>query len=284
VNVIDVHTHIFPREMATNRASLAERDGWFAALYGDPRAAMASAEDLLAEMDHSGVQVSAVCAFGWADQGLCVEHNAYLLEMGRRYPGRLLPFVAVQPRAGRGAVAEVERCAALGAAGIGELMPDGQGFSLDAEEAMAPVVEAALAHGLPIMSHASEPVGHMYPGKGTVCPDVLYRFAIRFPRSTLIAAHWGGGLPFYEHMPEVAHALANVYYDTAASPFLYRAGIFTSAVAAAGAKKILFGSDFALIGQRRFLDHVHKKGGLDAATLAQVLGGNAARLLHLKER
>lgn len=281
--IVDIHTHVFPPEMARARARYAERDGWFGLLYGHPKAEMASAEDLIAEMDAAGVQASAVCAFGWVDQGICRELNDYLLAVSRKYEGRLLPFVGVQPRASKAAVAEIERCAALGAKGVGELMPDGQGFALDDEAMMAPIVDAAAACGLPIMTHASEPLGHMYPGKGTVTPDVVYRFALRFPRARLICSHWGGGLPFYELMPEVASAFANVYYDTAASPFLYRAAIFPAAVAAVGAEKVLFGTDYPLIGQRRFLSQV-RQSGLAGPALDAVLGGSALRLLGLGGR
>ncbi len=279
--IIDVHTHIFPPAVAQNRRRYAELDAWFAALYGDPRAKMATAEDLLAAMEVSGVAAAVVCAFGWADLGLCSEHNDYLLDAARRYPGKLLPFVAVPPPAGQAAVAELRRAAALGAVGIGELMPDGQRFSLDDAELLAPIATAAVDLGLPLLSHTSEPLGHVYPGKGTVKPEVVYRFAAHFPHVRLICAHWGGGLPFYELMPEVAATLANVYYDTAAGPFLYRPAIFRAAAVAAGAAKILFGTDYPLLDQRRCLNYAHRSG-LDAESLAAVLGGNAARLLGLE--
>ena len=74
-------------------------------------------------------------------------------------------------------VLEIERCAAGGLVGVGELMPDGQGYRLDDEKAMAPIVEAALAHDMVLLTHCSEPVGHLYPGKGTVTPDEVIRFA-----------------------------------------------------------------------------------------------------------
>jgi predicted TIM-barrel fold metal-dependent hydrolase len=192
-----------------------------------------------------------------------------------------LPFVAIQPRSA-GAVAEINRCADLGARGIGELMPDSQGFRLDEAEVLGPAIEAACERGLPILTHASEPIGHVYPGKGTVTPDTVYRFAVAFPEAVLICAHWGGGLPFYELMPEVGKALRNVYYDTAAGLSLYRKAIYRTAVAAVGPGKVLFGSDYPLIRQSRFLAHI-RQSGLDEESSAQLLGGNAARLLRLEE-
>lgn len=235
----------------------------------------------MAEMGESGVHYSAACGWGWNDAGLCREHNDYLLEMGRRSGGRILPFVTVQPR-DPGAAAEVHRCADLGAAGIGELMPDGQGYALDDAALLAPVVEAAVARGLPLLTHASEPVGHLYAGKGTVTPDRIYRFAQSFPQAALICAHWGGGLPFYEMMPEGEKVLANVYYDTAAGLFLYRPSVYRAAVAAVGQAKILFGTDYPLIRQNRFLAHI-RRGGLEPEALDDVLGANAARLIRLTE-
>ncbi|MHB1005621.1 MAG: amidohydrolase family protein [Chloroflexota bacterium] len=280
-SIVDVHTHIFPPELAGRRAESRERDLWFGLLYGHPRTGLASAEDLIAEMDANGVQAAVACAFGWVEHALCVQHNDYILAAASRYPGRILPFVAVQPRAGRAAVAEVHRCVALGAVGIGELMPDGQGYAVDDESLVGPVVAAAVESGVPVMTHSSEPLGHEYPGKGTVTPGGIYRLALRFPRARLLCAHWGGGLPFYELMPEVAAALANVYYDTAASPFLYRPAIFSAAITAAGANKILFGTDYPLIGQARSLAYVRRAGLTEDQTQA-ILGGNAARLLGLE--
>ncbi len=66
------------------------------------------------------------------------------------------------------------------------------------------------------------------PGKGRTPLDRFYELILSFPKLTILLAHWGGGLPFYELMPEVAKAMANVYYDTAASPFLYSTKIYAT--------------------------------------------------------
>ncbi len=49
--IVDFHTHIFPPDVIARRGELAIRDPWFGALYGNPRAKMATAGDLLASMD-----------------------------------------------------------------------------------------------------------------------------------------------------------------------------------------------------------------------------------------
>jgi len=42
----------------------------------------------------------------------------------------------------------------------------------------------------------------------------------------IVCAHWGGGLPFYALMPEVGKSFTNVFFDTAATVFLYQPQIF----------------------------------------------------------
>ena len=134
-----------------------------------------------------------------------------------------------------------------------------------------------MTYGLPILTHTSEPVGHPYCGKGTITPEVVYRFAQCFPQVTLICAHWGGGLPFYELMPEMRRAFGNVYYDTAASLYLYDDAIFPLA-AQLMPDKILFATDYPLITQRRFLKRV-REAGLKEGELSKILGGNARQIL-----
>ena len=87
-------------------------------------------------------------------------------------------------------------------------------------------------------------------------------------------------MPFYALMPEVAASLANVYFDSAAFPYLYRPEVFQTAVTASGVEKILFASDYPLVTQTRALRRM-REGGLSESDEAAVLGGNAARVLNL---
>jgi hypothetical protein len=77
--IVDFHTHIFPPKMQ-QRDEYLLRDATFAALYGNPKAKLATAEDLLASMDAAGVDITVVTGFAWADHELCVRSNDYLLE------------------------------------------------------------------------------------------------------------------------------------------------------------------------------------------------------------
>lgn len=280
--IIDFHTHIVPPQIKERRHPLALLDPCFQSLYADPRAKLATAEDLIESMDRDGIDVSVALNSGWASAELCRETNDYIMESVSRYPRRIVGFGAIQP-ASPGAASEVERCAKGGMRGIGELMPHIQGFDLGDRMLMTPVMEAAQQSDLVVLTHSSEPVGHLYPGKGNVLPGVLYRFITNFPGVRIVCAHWGGGLPFYALMPEVAQALKNVYFDTAASPFLYDYEIFSHVAELVGVDKVLFGSDFPLITQRRIINALEKRpqagGSLEGRS--RILGQNACVLLRL---
>ena len=278
--IIDFHTHIFSPRLRENREQYLGRDPCFAHLYSDPKAELATAEELIASMDQEGIDRSIVLNIGWASHQMCVETNDYIMEAIYRYPERLVGFCALQPMVGEAAVAELERCARGGMRGIGEMRPDTQGFDLGDEAMMRPIVEAAAEHRFILLTHASEPVGHLYSGKGNITPDILYRFICHFPQIPIVCAHWGGGLPFYALMPEVSQALENVFFDTAATPFLYRPEIFTHVAQIVGFDKILFGSDYPLLAPSRITSQLRSLGlGQEAEGL--ILGGNAERLLGL---
>jgi predicted TIM-barrel fold metal-dependent hydrolase len=280
--IIDFHTHITAPEIIARRDEYLIRDAWFRDLYADPKARLSSAEDLIAAMDRGSVGQAVVFGFGWRDMDLCRRDNDYVMEAVERYPDRLLGFGIVNPAAGVEAVREIERCVEGGLWGVGELMPDGQGYRLDDEKVMAPIVEVALDQDLILLTHCSEPVGHLYPGKGTVTPDEVIRFARLFPDVTLVCAHWGGGTIFYELMPEVTEIMRNVYYDTAASLYLYQDDIFSLAARWAPGK-VLFATDYPLISPKRFLQRI-RAARMPTATLRRMLGGNAWRVLRLGDR
>lgn len=277
---IDFHTHIFPPHIRDHREQYCARDPWFNELYSNPRASMASAEDLIAEMDTSGVDISVAFSFGWTDIGLIEETNSYVIDSMRRYPNRIYGMAVLQPTIGIQAVRELERCARAGMIGLGELMPHGQGYKLSDITLLMPVMEVVREHQLLVLSHCSEPVGHPYPGKGNVSLQDIVTFLTAFPDVRFVAAHWGGGLPFYALMPEIQLITANVWYDTAATVYLYRQDIFPIAANLVGADRILFASDYGLLRQRRIIDHI-TQSGLDDQSVKMVLGGNAQGLLGL---
>jgi predicted TIM-barrel fold metal-dependent hydrolase len=266
--------------MKEGRDIYTGRDPCFNVLYTNPKAKIVTADELVANMDLEGIDISVVLNIGWSDHELCIETNDYIIEAITRYPDRLVGFCAVQPLAGDKALAELQRCIRGGVRGIGELRCDIQGFDMSDKATMEPILYTAVENNLIFLTHSSEPVGHTYPGKGTITPDILYRFIQEFPDLRVVCAHWGGGLPFYALMPEVANAMANTYFDTAATPFLYNNSIFKHVADIIGADKILFGSDYPLITQKRIINIIQSLN-LHQESTDMILGGNAQRILSL---
>ncbi|HZU75910.1 MAG TPA: amidohydrolase family protein [Dehalococcoidia bacterium] len=281
--LVDAHAHIMPAEFIARREALCERDRTFAELFSSPQAKLARADELLAAMVRNGADYAVALGFAWADPALCREHNDALLDAARASDGRIVPFCIVNPAADpRAAWRELERCTAAGARGVGELRPDSVGLDLDGRDGEL-LARAAEELGLALLFHASEPAGHRYPGKTGGEIGALYRFIAAHPQARVICAHWGGGLPFYALMPEVRRAFANTWFDTAATTLLYEPAIYRTVIGLVGAERILFGSDFPLLGplrQRRAL----LAAPLDEEERRLILGENAARLLSLPRK
>ena len=256
--IVDIHTHIFPPSFAADRNALCAREPRFAAMYRDPKAMMATAEDLLASMARAGVDVSVACGFWWDDPALAMDHAMYIAEAAGASGGRLIPFVPT--------FREVP-----GATGIGEVRV------VTATE--VPAVDR------PLLLHCSEEVGHEYPGKaGGFSPGEVWRLLQAQPDVRVIAAHWGGGLPFFGLMPEMRQVIDadRVVFDSAASSFLYTPEVFRAAIGLVGLPAVAWGSDFPLRSQSADLRDV-RAALPDPEARAAILGGNAARFLRLHD-
>jgi predicted TIM-barrel fold metal-dependent hydrolase len=232
-------------------------------------------------MDEQGVDHAVVFGFPWQNLKTCRKHNDYIIKAVQRYPRRLSGFCCVDPFA-EGAVDEVARCLGAGLVGVGELAFYRSGIDAACRERLAPIMALCQERNRPVMIHTNEPVGHHYPGKTPNTLRQIYKLAGRFPENRIVLAHWGGGIFFYRLLKrEVKETLKNVYYDTAASPFLYSQDIWCLARELAGADKIVLGTDYPLLSPKRYLREIDACG-LPPAERALILGGNAARLLGLE--
>jgi len=276
--IVDAHTHIFPPDVIERRELYAKRDSSFKLIYENPNSRMVTYYQLIAEMDESGVEKAIVCGFPWRSHDLCRYHNNYMIEAVKAFKDRIIGLATVNPLAGKSCDMELERCFSESLSGVGEISADAQGFRLDDERTAGRIANMVQEAGLFLLLHVNEDVGHLYPGKTPTNPAAAYGFLEKFPETKVILAHWGGGLIFYELMPEVAKVTSNVYYDTAASPFLYRPLIYRTAIDIAGPGRILFGTDFPLLKIRRHLDEI-ERSNLTAEEKRAILGLNAKALL-----
>jgi len=276
--IIDFHTHIFPKSVRKDREKYFASESAFKLLYNPPDSKLVGAKEIIETMDAQGVDKSVVFGFPWKNEEMFKRHNDYVLDSIAGYPQRLIGFGCFDPFS-REAASEAERCLDSGLSGIGELAFYQTVIDEDALKKLDPIMEICHDRGLPVLIHTNEPVGHFYPGKTSITPGHIDGFIKRFPANKIVLAHWGGGFFFFNLLKrEIKEKLKNVYFDTAASPFLYDPEVYRIAIKIIGEKKILFGSDYPLIKPGRYFNEMNN-AGLSRDEIEKICGANAAGLL-----
>jgi hypothetical protein len=278
--IIDFHTHIFPKAIRENRQKYFPNESAFKLLYSSPGSKLVGATEIVDSMDDQGVDKSVVFGFPWKTKEIFQVQNDYIMEVVDRYPDRLIGLCCFDP-SHREAVPETERCIKGGLSGIGEIAFYESGIDDGALDNLSPLMEICRDRDLPFLIHTNEPVGHIYPGKTPNTLKQIYDLIKRFPENKIVLAHWGGGIFFFNLLKkDVKERLENVYFDTAASPFLYDPRIYRYAKEIAGLDKILFGSDFPLLKPARYFKEL-EKSGLSQEEIDSICGQNAVRVLKL---
>ena len=294
VHPIDSHVHLYPPEINGDPSGWAAANGerrWSELCTrlrrdGRPVQGFPSVDGLLRAMDGAGVERAVLLGWYWENPGNCARQNRFYARCASLHPDRLSGFASVHPAAGQAAVLEeIRRSFGEGLVGLGELSPHSQGFPVT-DPVWGGALELAAQLGLPVNLHVTDPEGRFYPGRVATPLGDFLKVARDFPRTNFILAHWGGLLPL--RFPEAA-ALPNIYYDSAASPLLYDAGIWRRFAALAGQGRVLFGSDYPLnlypaFGSEPELGRLvseAKASGLSEPELNALFRGNAEALLDL---
>jgi len=276
---IDFHVHITPPDIIKDWEKIAQREPYFKLLSESPVNKFATADDVIEELESSGVDKAVVFGFAFKDFGLCRYVNDYVADTIKKYYEKLIGYMAIIPTSPE-LEREIDRCMSMGLKGIGEIFPQGQGFDIADPKEMSNLSNTCIERDIPLIIHTNEPVGHYYCGKTDTTPVKASAFAQNFPDITVIFAHWGGGLLFYELMPEIRRQNQNVYYDTAASPLLYDKNIYKAARDIKVLDKVLFGSDFPLLPMKRYLREI-EESGISQEEQTLIKGENARRLLGI---
>lgn len=278
--IIDFHTHIFPKGIRENRETYFPSEPAFKLLYDSPKSKLVGAQEIIDSMDENGVDKSVVFGFPWKISKTFKIQNDYIMAVVARYPDRLIGLCCFDPF-NKAAASEAQRCIDGGLSGIGEIAFYQSGIDDVALDKLAPLMEICHDNDLPFLIHTNEPVGHLYPGKTPNTLKQIYTLITRFSENKIVLAHWGGGIFFFNLLKkEVKERLKNVYFDTAASPFLYHPQIYKYAVEIAGPDKILFGSDFPLLKPSRYFK-AFENAGLNRTQINAISGRNAVKLLNL---
>ncbi|MBP3888970.1 MAG: amidohydrolase [Cellulosilyticum sp.] len=274
---IDMHVHVTPKEISSKAIQIGEKEPYFDLLSRTPKNKFATAEEIVAEMKKVGIDKSVVFGFSFQDMGLCKYVNDYVIEKVKVYPNELIGFMSVVPNHPDTSY-EIERCYKAGLKGIGELFPAGQPFEISSLKDTQAFAECCEHYSLPVIVHMNEPVGHYYPGKTETSLKEIEAFVEHHPKLRIILAHFGGGIFMYEMMKEVKERFKNVYYDNAASIFLYNESVYRVMREAGVLDKLLFGSDFPLLSPARYEASIEASGLTDEEK-EKFYSGNALRLL-----
>lgn len=164
----------------------------------------------------------------------------------KEYPDRFIGFAGIDPRRGKGAIKELERCVEeLGFGGV-KLWPL-TGFYPDDPE-FYPFYERVEDLGVPILCHTG-----MGPPKTYLKynrPEHIDKIAVDFPKIKFQIAHIGN--PWTSEAIAVAAKNPNVYLDISMWEVHFKMAPFAmfqtlvEAKMACGTEKILFGSDWPL--------------------------------------
>lgn len=275
---IDTHVHVTPPEWIDDWRKVAEHEPYFKCLSESPVNKFATVPDVVARLDQDGFDKAVVFGFSFADMGRCRYVNDYVIDEAARYPDRIIGFASVVPNHPE-AEKELIRCKEAGLFGVGELFPAGQPFDIADRRDTARFARVCDELNFPVIIHINEPVGHHYAGKTDTALKEVEAFIESAPEVTVILAHWGGGLFFYELMKEMREKLKHVYYDNAASIFLYGPQVYEVARTVGVLDKVLFGSDFPLLPPARYMPELDKTSLTDEEREG-LLGEHARRLFE----
>ncbi len=258
--IIDIHTHAWP-DKVSERAREHLELSFRRKLVANP-----TVDTLLRFMDKNGVDVSVICAVASRpDQVSSI--NDWLFGVRNE---RIRIFCALHPEYGAWRD-ELRRIRERGD-GI-KLQPEFQDFYVD-QENVFPIYETIQALELPLLFHCGEELSGTMLVRSS--PPRLLKVKKKFPRMKIVAAHFGG----FQLWQEVKENLLgeDIYLDTSFFfDYLPRPEV-KEMLLAHRPDRLLFGTDFPLVDQKKDLDFLRGLG-LDAALEERILSGNARQLL-----
>jgi predicted TIM-barrel fold metal-dependent hydrolase len=250
--IIDFHTHLDERWLHVNTAS---------------------ADAMVRALDRFQVEVACVFTI-MGFYGDCERHNDALLERANYRPDRLIPFVTVDPKLGRPAVRELERCLANSRFRGVKFHPWLQAFAASmVRDTMTEILRISGEHQVPVLFHDGTP-----PYSTTYQIAQLARWS---PETVIVLGH-AGSADYTDPAAQLIRDLPNLYGNFCGS----RPGDLIHLVEVGGTDKLIFGSDFGAGSWKLLPERIDNvlEAGLAAEDLDKVLYSNAARLLHLEER
>jgi uncharacterized protein len=282
IPAIDVVCNIFTEEVKQYRPS--NREAFYQGKMKVEKKTMEgiSLEEMLRRMDAAGIERAFLIA---AKVGPLGHPSCYHLpyELVARavseYPQRFYGLAGVDPTEGMRGVRELERAVKdLGFIGA-HTYP--HWFELPINHARYyPFYTKCVELGIPIQMQVGQSMIYAadYPRRSVGRPIMLDDVACDFPELTLIGIHIG--IPWTDEMIAMAWKHPNVYIGSDAHAPKYWPPSFVHYLRSYGRDKVLFGTDFPVLGFERARTEIEALG-LPEEAKRKLLRDNAIRVYHL---
>lgn len=230
-------------------------------------------EATIESMDAAGVDVGLLTAWH-GPYGQDIISNDDVAQWVRRYPNRFAGLAAVDLDRPIKAVRELRRRVRDdGFVGL-RLLPWLWGVP-PTDRRFYPLFAECVELGVPFCTQVGH-TGPLRPSETGRPIPYIDQIAIDFPELTIVCGHVG--YPWTEEMIAVARKHENVYIDTSAyTTRRLPEEIVRFMKTRTGGRKVLFGTNFPMIGHAHSLDGLDELG-LSEETRADYLGGNAERV------
>lgn len=260
--IIDAHAHIFPAKIADKAVA------GIGNFYSELTMQMdGTVDSLISSGDKNGISkflVQSVATVPGQVEGI----NNFIADSVKQYPDRLIGFAAMHPDYPE-IEKEIDRSVAMGLKGV-KIHPDFQQFNIDSEKAMK--LYEIIEGRLPILVHMGD---SRYDYSK---PHRLAKVLDRFPKLTVIGAHFGG----WSEWDDAEEFLAgrNLFVDTSSSLYAMSPERAAELVKKFGSDKVMFGTDYPMWDAGEELERFYQIPLTDNER-EMILHENAERLLKI---
>ena len=262
MKVFDAHCHIYPAKIAQKAAAAT------ATFYDNlGKTYDGTVQTLFAE----GEGIDRFLVQSVATKPEQVRHiNEFIAAEVAQFPDRLYGFGALHPQS-ETLTGDIAHLRELGLHGV-KLHPDIQRFRLDSKECFALCEQCEGV--LPLLLHTGD---RRYSFSN---PEQLLPLLRRFPKLTVIAAHFGGYSVWDEATAQLAGRFENLWVDCSSSFFAMDDAHAKELICAYGAERVLFGTDYPMWNPAQELERFLALR-LPQRDGENILYNNAARLFGL---
>ena len=226
--IIDCHCHIYPDKIAVKAA---QATGHF---YDIPMCCDGKIATLREEGAKAGIDRFLIFSVSTKPEQT-TSINRYIATTVSENPGKMLGLGTVHP-ADENLAGEIEHIISLDLRGV-KLHPDIQGVALDDPRCMA--IYEACEGRIPVLLHTGD-CRYDFSNTNRLIPILK-----RFPRLTVIGAHFGGWSLWEKASRELCD-FENFYVDCSSSLYAITPETAKELIRLYGANKVLFGTDYPM--------------------------------------